>query len=61
MLLDRVKNVGAHLTKELKNINGISDVRGVGTQIGFNFGNEERSLELLKFIRKNGISVNRAG
>lgn len=61
MLLDRVNNLASHVTKELKNINGLSKVRGVGTQIGFNLDSEDRSLNLLKYIRKSGISVNWAG
>jgi acetylornithine/succinyldiaminopimelate/putrescine aminotransferase len=61
MLLDRVTRVGDHLKHELKVISGIENVRGLGTQIGFDLSSEEKSLNLLKFIRSSGISVNRAG
>jgi len=36
-------------------------VRGLGTQLGFSLGSQEKALKLLTHFRQNGIAANRAG
>jgi 4-aminobutyrate aminotransferase / (S)-3-amino-2-methylpropionate transaminase len=60
-LLDKVQTVGESLKNSLFKIDGISNVRGIGTMIAFDTKDFDTNNELLHTLRKNGVNATAAG
>lgn len=59
-LVENAKNVGEHLLTELKKIDGIKEVRGVGLMIGLEFENPIKDLRL-RLLKEQHVFTGASG
>jgi acetylornithine/N-succinyldiaminopimelate aminotransferase len=52
-LLENAQNIGSYLLRELRNMKGISDVRGRGLMIGFDLPEEKKSVRNDLLFKRN--------
>lgn len=56
-LLEKVKHTSHHLKSNLEAIEGIKNVRGLGTMIAFDTNSKEDTVALLQNLKVNGVNI----